>query len=130
MSKIADQVREFHEVYGCAIAPEGYVGLGDPTLRRLRWDLIEEEVSELASALLRDQDIVEVADALGDIAYVVFGAALSFGIDLDAVLDEIHASNMSKLGADGKPIYRETDMKVLKGPGYFRPDIRKVLGLE
>lgn len=128
MSKIADQVREFHEVYGCAIAPDGYVGLGDAALRTLRFDLIAEEVDELFGAL-RDEDVVEVADALGDIAYLVFGSATSFGIDLDAVLDEIHASNMSKLGADGNPIYRP-DGKILKGPGYFRPDIRKVLGLD
>lgn len=128
MSKIAQQVREFHEVYGCAIAPEGYLGLGGRALRKLRWDLVDEEAQELRAAL-NDADIIEVADALGDLVYVLYGAAVSFGIDLDAVLDEIHASNMSKLGADGKPIYRETDMKVLKGPNYFRPNLRKVLGL-
>lgn len=128
MSKIAQQVREFHEVYGCAIAPEGYLGLGDRALRKLRWDLVDEEAQELRVAL-NDADIIEVADALGDLVYVLYGAATSFGIDLDAVLDEIHASNMSKLGSDGKPIYRETDKKVLKGPDYFRPNLRKVLGL-
>lgn len=121
MSKIADQVREFHEVFGCAINEP----LADRELRRMRLALIEEEVDELADALYA-QDIVEVADALGDIAYVVYGAALAFGIDLDAVVDEIHRSNMSKLGGDGKPIYRH-DLKVLKGPDYFRPDIAAVL---
>ncbi len=144
MSRIAEQVREFHETYGCEIAPVGYQGLGDDALRRMRGELIREEfIDELLPALglqlsldgyavERDPnsrlDRVEVADALGDIAYVVFGAALSFGIDLDAVVDEIHRSNMSKLGEDGKPIYRE-DGKVLKGSGYFRPDLKKVLGL-
>lgn len=121
----AEMVREFHETYGAYIqdSPDA----GNFALRRLRWNLIEEEVGELNEALGLG-DIVEIADALGDIAYVVYGAAISFGIDLDAVLTEIHRSNMSKLGEDGKPIYRE-DGKVLKGPNFFKPDLKKVLDL-
>lgn len=72
---------------------------------------------------------VEVADALGDLVYVIYGFALEMGYDLDDVIDEIHASNLTKLGEDGKPIYRE-DGKVLKGPNYIKPNIRAALGME
>lgn len=72
------------------------------------------------------RDTVEVADALGDLIYVIYGMALELGIPLSRVLDEIQASNLSKLGADGQPIYRE-DGKVLKGPDYFPPDISRAL---
>jgi predicted HAD superfamily Cof-like phosphohydrolase len=100
----------------------------DRAITELRLALIEEEVDELREAL-RKNDLVEVADALTDILYVVYGAGLSFGIDLDACFLEVHESNMSKLGADGKPIYR-SDGKVLKGLNYFRPELATVLGLD
>ena len=100
----------------------------DRAITELRLALIEEEVDELREAL-RKNDLVEVADALTDILNVVYGAGLSFGIDLDACFLEVHESNMSKLGADGKPIYRE-DGKVLKGLNYFRPELATVLGLD
>jgi predicted HAD superfamily Cof-like phosphohydrolase len=74
-----------------------------------------------------ERNIVEVADALGDLKYVIQGFELEVGIPSQPVLSEIQASNMSKLGVDGKPVYR-ADGKVLKGPFYFKPDIRKVLG--
>jgi predicted HAD superfamily Cof-like phosphohydrolase len=83
--------------------------------------LIAEELGELKEAI-RDKDIVEVADALTDLLYVVYGAGHAFGIDLDKCFNEVHRSNMSKLGLDGKPIYRE-DGKVLKGQNYFDPDL-------
>lgn len=89
----------------------------------LRYDLIKEELDELYEGM-GNKDIVEVADALTDILYVVYGAGHAFGIDLDACFDEVQRSNMSKLGTDGKPIYRE-DGKVLKGPNYFAPDLTK-----
>ena len=89
----------------------------------LRYDLIREELQELFDAI-GEKDIVEVADALTDILYVTYGAGHAFGIDLDACFDEVQRSNMSKLGADGKPIYRD-DGKVLKGPNYFEPDLTK-----
>lgn len=114
---ISQQVREFHKTYSQPIRTIPTINVPE---RKLRLDLILEEVKELQDALEAD-DIVEVADALGDIAYVVFGAALTFGIPLDEIIDEIHRSNMSKLGADGKPIYRESDRKVLKGESYFAP---------
>jgi predicted HAD superfamily Cof-like phosphohydrolase len=100
----------------------------DRAITELRLALIEEEVDELREAL-RKNDVVEVADALTDILYVVYGAGLSFGIDLDACFLEVHESNMSKLGDDGQPIYRE-DGKVLKGARYFSPQLALVMGLE
>ena len=143
-----EQVREFHQTFGHPISDVPTEAT--PALRKLRLDLILEELKELAEAsgfelisVFNDQtedmemvfiatqaevDLVEVADALGDLDYVVAGAALVFGLPHDAVVTEIHRSNMSKLGADGKPIYRE-DMKVLKGPNYFKPDIAKVIAV-
>jgi predicted HAD superfamily Cof-like phosphohydrolase len=94
----------------------------------LRVDLIEEELKELMAALYRDEevDLAEVADALTDILYVTYGAGHAFGIDLDKCFEEVQASNMSKLGEDGKPIYRE-DGKVLKGPNFFEPNLNSIL---
>ena len=91
----------------------------------LRLALIEEEVAELRSAA-RAQDLVGIADALADIVYVAYGTAHVYGIDLDAVLDEVHVSNMTKLGPDGQPV-RRGDGKVLKGPAYRAPDVKSVL---
>ena len=97
----------------------------DATTTHLRVDLIEEELDELKEAIAND-DLVEVADALTDLLYVVYGAGAAFGINLDACFHEIHSSNMSKLGEDGKPIYRE-DGKILKGPNYFHPNLKDIL---
>lgn len=94
-------------------------------IQRLRLDLIEEELDELHYAI-DNKDMVEIADALGDLLYVVYGAGHAFGIDLDECFKEIHASNMSKLGPDGKPIKRE-DGKVLKPDTYFPPDLKNIL---
>ena len=91
----------------------------------LRLDLINEEVRELEVALA-NENLVDIADALTDILYVVYGAGHAFGIDLDACFAEVHRSNMSKLDPDGKPLYRE-DGKVLKGPNYFDPDLEAIL---
>tara|TARA_S200000501_G_scaffold174492_1_gene164202 strand:+ start:1751 stop:2131 length:381 start_codon:yes stop_codon:yes gene_type:complete len=92
---------------------------------RLRLDLIEEELDELHYAI-DNKDLVEVADALTDLLYVIYGAGHAFGIDLDECFKEVHASNMSKLGPDGKPIKRE-DGKVLKPDTYFPPDLKNIL---
>tara|TARA_A100000164_G_scaffold260581_1_gene232555 strand:+ start:75 stop:416 length:342 start_codon:yes stop_codon:yes gene_type:complete len=92
---------------------------------QLRIDLIEEELNELKEAV-KNNDIVEVADALTDILYVTYGAGHSFGVDLDKCFDEVQRSNMSKLGVDGKPIYNESG-KVMKGPDYFAPDLKKII---
>lgn len=93
----------------------------------LRYELIKEELQELFVAMA-EKDIVEVADALTDILYVTYGAGHAFGIDLDACFREVQRSNMSKLGEDGKPIYRE-DGKILKGPDYSEPNLKKVLDI-
>ena len=99
--------------------------LPNDDLAELRVDLIQEEVDELQEALAA-KDIVEIADALTDILYVTYGAGHAFGIDLDTCFTEVHRSNMSKLGIDGKPIYRE-DGKVLKGRGYTPPQLAKII---
>ena len=91
----------------------------------LRIELIAEELNELFDACEK-KDIVEVADALTDILYVTYGAGHAFGIDLDKCFKEVQRSNMSKLGEDGKPIYRD-DGKVLKGSNYSEPDLKSAL---
>mgnify|MGYP001408858582 FL=1 len=91
----------------------------------LRLNLIQEELDELTIAI-KENDILEVADALTDILYVTYGAGHAFGINLDKCFDEVQKSNMSKLGKDGKPIYNEKG-KVMKGPDYFKPDLSKFL---
>jgi predicted HAD superfamily Cof-like phosphohydrolase len=99
--------------------------LPNDDLAQLRLDLIQEEVDELQEAL-DAKDIVEIADALTDILYVTYGAGHAFGIDLDTCFTEVQRSNMSKLGIDGKPIYRE-DGKVLKGRNYSPPQLAKII---
>ena len=137
-------VRQFHEVYGLPVVTSG--PQVDNERMHMRLSLILEETSELVRALygesayqrlqgaiqsLREvdegaRDTIEVADALADLVYVTYGMALEAGISLPAVLGEVQASNLSKLGADGKPIYRE-DGKVMKGPGFFPPDVSRAL---
>ena len=92
-------------------------------INKLRTDLIKEELEELQEAM-KNNDLLEVADALTDILYVTYGAGHAFGIDLDKCFDEVQNSNMSKLGENGKPIYNESG-KVMKGPNYFKPDLSK-----
>ena len=98
----------------------------DFNTRELRLELIQEELDELSDAVA-DRDMIQIADALTDLLYVVYGAGHAFGLDLDECFQEVHASNMSKLGPNGKPIHRE-DGKVMKGPGYFEPDLESILG--
>ena len=137
-------VRRFHHVYGLPVQTDS-ASLERESLH-MRMSLIAEEFAELVGAVYGQaarnevesgyrsavavddggRDAVEAADALADLVYVIYGMALETGIDLAAVLAEVQRSNMSKLGADGKPIYRE-DGKVLKGPGYFAPDVAQVL---
>ena len=92
-------------------------------INKLRIDLIKEELDELEQAM-KNNDLLEVADALTDILYVTYGAGHAFGIDLDKCFDEVQNSNMSKLGENGEPIYNESG-KVMKGPNYFKPDLSK-----
>ena len=97
--------------------------LSTEKINSLRLSLIQEELEELTKAI-KENDILEVADALTDILYVTYGAGHAFGIDLDKCFKEVQNSNMSKLGEDGKPIYNEKG-KVMKGPNYFKPNLRK-----
>ena len=90
---------------------------------QLRYDLIKEELDELEQAM-NTNNLKEIADALTDILYVTYGAGCAYGIDLDQCFKEVQKSNMSKLGADGKPIYNEKG-KVMKGPNYFEPNLKK-----
>ena len=99
--------------------------LSNDKINSLRLSLIKEELDELKDALDR-KDLVEIADALTDILYVTYGAGHAFGINLDKCFDEVQNSNMSKLDVNGKPIYNEFG-KVLKGPNYFKPNLRKFL---
>ena len=92
-------------------------------INKLRIDLIKEELDELTEAM-KNNDLLEVADALTDILYVTYGAGHAFGIDLDKCFEEVQNSNMSKLDENGKPIYNESG-KVMKGPNYFKPDLSK-----
>jgi predicted HAD superfamily Cof-like phosphohydrolase len=118
-----DKVKQFMEVMGQEVKTEPQ--FPSKAISDLRIELIDEEFKELKEGFKND-DLVEIADALTDILYVVYGAGHALGIPLDNCMEEVHNSNMSKLGADGKPIYRE-DGKVMKGPNYFKPDLIKVL---
>ena len=99
--------------------------LSSEKINNLRINLIKEELEELSIAI-KQKNIIEVADALTDILYVTYGAGHAFGIDLDKCFDEVQRSNMSKLNADGKPIYNENG-KVMKGQNYFKPNLKKII---
>lgn len=121
-----EMVKEFHEVFGHPVpSTPGDIA---PERKNLRVELIREEFEDELLPAVANGDLIAIADALGDIEYVVNGMALEYGINLPAVVEEIHRSNMTKLGPKGKPIYRE-DGKILKGEGYEPPNIAEVLGL-
>lgn len=114
---------EFHRAYDRTRSEVPALPSSD--VRELRKSLLREEWEEYLDAEAAD-DLVEIADALADIIYIAYGTAVAYGIPMDRVFAEVHASNMSKLGDDGKPIYRD-DGKVLKGPNYRPPQIAKIL---
>ena len=99
--------------------------LSSEKINNLRISLINEELQELTTAI-NQNNLLEVADALTDILYVTYGAGHAFGIDLNKCFDEVQASNMSKLSDDGKPIYNDSG-KVMKGPKYFQPNLKKFI---
>ena len=119
-------VEDFHNAFGLSVAKKPITKLSSETIQ-LRFNLMKEENEEYYEAAKRN-DIIEVADALGDMLYILCGTILSHGMQnkIHEVFEEIQRSNMSKLGNDGKPIYRD-DGKVMKGPNYFRPDIGAIL---
>ena len=119
-------VTKFHEVYRIPYAVQPTTDV-DPQLIALRHRLMAEENEEYLEAALAG-NLVEVADALGDMLYILCGTMITHGMQekIEEVFREIQRSNLSKLGADGQPIYRE-DGKVMKGPNYFKPDIAAIL---
>ena len=126
MQKQLEAVKLFHTTYGLGVSETMKADLGTQK-NNLRFDLMKEENEEYLEAV-QNNDIVEIADALGDMLYILCGTILEHGLQhkIEAVFNEIQRSNMSKLGADGKPIYRE-DGKVMKGPNYFKPDFEAIL---
>ena len=118
-----EKVKLFMNTYGQEVKDKAE--FSDAKTNKLRIDLIKEELEELTQAM-KDNNLLEVADALTDILYVTYGAGHAFGIDLDKCFDEVQNSNMSKLGEDGKPIYNDSG-KVMKGPNYFKPDLLKFI---
>jgi predicted HAD superfamily Cof-like phosphohydrolase len=119
-------VQTFHEAFGLEMMDSPTANL-DAHKNLLRYKLMREENEEYLDAA-NNKDLVEVADALGDMLYILCGTIIEHGMQhkIEEVFNEIQKSNMSKLGADGKPIFRE-DGKVLKGPNYFKPDIKTIL---
>lgn len=120
-----EKVRQFHDAFGINSIENPSVDISTKT-KQLRFDLMQEENQEYLEAALNG-DLIEVADALGDMLYILCGTILAHGMQhkIEEIFTEIHRSNMSKLGADGKPVYR-ADGKVLKGPNYFKPEIGEV----
>ncbi len=126
MQKQLDAVKLFHTTYKLGVSDEMKADLG-VSKNKLRYELMKEENEEYLEAV-QNNDIVEIADALGDMLYILCGTILEHGLQhkIEAVFDEIQRSNMSKLGEDGQPIYRE-DGKVMKGPNYFKPNFKEIL---
>ena len=118
-----DDVKNFMNIYEQEVKTKP--SFPNEKIVQLRYDLIKEELDELSVAI-NDKDIVEVADALTDLLYVVYGAGHSFGINLDKCFAEVQRSNLSKLNIDGKPIYNENG-KVMKGPNYSKPNLKQFL---
>ena len=126
MKRKLEAVKEFHLAFGLSVLDTPKASLDENKLK-LRYELMAEENDEYLEAAMND-DLVEVADALGDMLYILCGTILEHGMQhkIEEVFEEIQRSNMSKLGKDGKPIYRE-DGKVLKGPDYFKPNIESII---
>ena len=118
-----NKVKVFMETFGQEVKSKA--SFPDQKIQNLRYDLIKEELEELKDAL-DQKNLKEVADALTDILYVTYGAGHAFGIDLDKCFAEVQNSNMSKLDENGNPIYNENG-KVMKGPNYFKPDLKKFI---
>ena len=121
-----DAVKIFHETYNLSYKESPIADIGNEKIN-LRFKLMSEENEEYLEAA-KNNDLVEVADALGDMLYILCGTIIEHGMQdkIEEVFDEIQRSNLSKLGEDGKPIYRE-DGKVMKGPNYFKPKISEIL---
>ena len=121
-----NKVKTFMNTYGQEIRDNA--SFPDKKIVQLRINLIQEELNELKDAI-NNNDIIEVADALTDILYVTYGAGHSFGINLDKCFNEVQDSNMSKLDENKQPIYNDSG-KVMKGPNYFPPNLKKIIELD
>lgn len=123
-----EAVKNFHTAFKIGYRETPMADLGEEK-NLLRYKLMREENEEYLEAA-NNNDLVEVADALGDLLYILCGTIIEHGLQhkIEEVFEEIQRSNMSKLGENGEPIYRE-DGKVLKGPNYFKPDIKTILEL-
>ena len=121
-----EQVKEFAETFNIEYSDDMNINIDESTID-LRFRLMQEENLEYLEAA-KNKDIVEVADALGDILYILCGTILTHGLQhkIVEVFNEIQRSNMSKLDINGKPVFRE-DGKILKGPNYFKPNIKEIL---
>ena len=126
MKKQIEAVKEFHTAFKIGHSQTPIANLGE-IKNQLRYNLMKEENEEYLEAV-QNNDLVEIADALGDMMYILCGTIIEHGLQnkIEAVFDEIQRSNMSKLDEKGQPIYRE-DGKVMKGPNYFKPDFSKLL---
>ena len=126
MQKQINSVKEFHTAFAIGYSEEIKGDLGE-NKNLLRYNLMKEENEEYLEAV-QNNDVVEIADALGDMLYILCGTIIEHGLQhkIEAVFDEIQRSNMSKLGENGKPIYRE-DGKVMKGQNYFKPNFDAIL---
>jgi len=126
MQKQLNAVKEFHTAFGLGYSEIVKGDLGE-NKNLLRFNLMKEENEEYLEAV-KNNDITEIADALGDMLYILCGTIIEHGLHykIEEVFDEIQRSNMSKLDENGKPIYRE-DGKVLKGPNYFKPNFSDIL---
>ena len=126
IKKPVEAVTAFHRAFGLNISTNPTINL-PVEIKKLRYNLMKEENEEYLEAIKND-DLVEVADALGDMLYILCGTIISHGLQdkMEYIFDEIQRSNMSKLDSNGKPIYRE-DGKVMKGPNYFKPNITAIL---
>ena len=126
IKKPIEAVTKFHESYGLGIEHTPKANL-PKNISELRFNLMKEENEEYLQAA-QAEDLIEIGDALGDMLYILCGTIIAHGFQdkIESIFDEIQRSNMSKLGADGKPIYRK-DGKVMKGPNYFKPNISEIL---
>lgn len=126
MQKQLNVVKEFHTIFGLGVSEILKSDLGE-SKNKLRFNLMKEENEEYLEAV-QNKDSVAIADALGDMLYVLCGTIIEHGLQdkIEAIFDEIQRSNMSKLDATGNPIYRE-DGKIMKGPHYSKPDFTEIL---
>ena len=122
MSNFTD-VEIFMNIYGQEV--KKMPKFPDDKIIQLRYNLIKEELDEFEESI-KEKNLTEIADALTDLLYVIYGAGHAFGIDLDRCFAEVQRSNMSKLGEDGKPIYNEHG-KVMKGPNYTKPNLKQFI---